>query len=219
MHLNPLRVAIVGSGTAGPAAGIFLSRAGHHVTLFERAPERLPVGAGFLLQPTGWSVLERLGLAGAVAPHVARIHRLYCRTRTGRTLLNLPYAELGAEVTGAGTHRATLLNVLLDAAESAGTALRWGVEIRRLSCDASGRRLLHDADRRTHGPFDLLLICDGAQSVLREQCGVRARVTRYPWGALWFIGKRTPEFDPHVLWQCVDSTRRLLGFLPTGTRD
>ena len=57
-----LRIAIVGSGTAGPAAAIFLARAGHEVILFEKAPQKLPVGAGFLLQPTGLSVLAQLGL-------------------------------------------------------------------------------------------------------------------------------------------------------------
>jgi hypothetical protein len=57
-----MRIAVVGSGTAGPAAAILLARQGHQVTLMERAPRRLPVGAGFLLQPTGWSVLRELGL-------------------------------------------------------------------------------------------------------------------------------------------------------------
>lgn len=219
MNQSPLRIAIVGSGTAGPAAAIFLARAGHNVTLFERARERLPVGAGFLLQPSGWSVLHRLGLASAVLPHVAPIHRLCCKTRGGRTLLDLPYAELNLGDTGAGTHRATLLDVLLNAASDAGATLLWGTEILRLARDAARRTVLHDANDHQHGPFDLLLICDGAQSALRAQSGVPARVSRYPWGALWFIGRRTPDFDPHVLWQRVHTTRTLLGFLPTGTRD
>ncbi len=214
----PLRIAIVGSGTAGPAAAIFLARAGHSVVLFERAPQRLPVGAGFLLQPTGWSVLARLGLAAALQPHIAPIRNLYCRTRGGRTLLDLNYDELGAGVAGAGTHRATLLDLLLDSAAASGARLEWGVEMAQISRDATQRPSLQDNRGRSHGPFDLLLICDGAQSALRAQCGVAARVSRYPWGALWFIGTRTPEFDPHVLWQCVHTTRQLLGFLPTGTK-
>lgn len=219
MPLDSLRIAIVGSGTAGPAAAIFLARAGHRVHLFERAPEKLPVGAGFLLQPTGMAVLERLGLKEALLPHIARISRLYCHTRQGRVLLDLPYDELGDGLYGAGTHRATLLDLLLNAAHEAGATMTWGVAMQGLSRDAAQRPVLCDASGAEHGPFDLVLVCDGAQSALRAFSGIKSNVSHYPWGALWFIGKRTPEFDPHTLWQCVGSTRELLGFLPTGTHD
>ena len=40
---------------------------------------------------------------------------------------------------------------------------------------------------------------------------------RYPWGALWFIGKRPQAFAADTLWQRVGTTRELVGFLPTGT--
>ena len=219
MPLPSLKIAIVGSGTAGPAAAIFLSRAGHTTTLFERAPEKLPIGAGFLLQPTGLAVIDQLGLLEQLTPEVARISKLYCRTKSGRVLLDLPYAELGEHLFGAGTHRATLLDLLLEAAEKAGARILWNTPIERLSRDSSHHPRLHDSRGHMHGPFDLLLICDGAQSTLRAQCGIPSRVSKYPWGALWFIGKRTPEFDPSILWQCVGSTRQLTGFLPTGTRD
>lgn len=219
MQSPPLRIAIVGSGTAGPAAAIFFARAGHAITLFERAPRKLPVGAGFLLQPTGLLVLRQLGLDAALLPQIAKISKLYCRTRSGRVLLHLPYAELGEGLFGAGTHRATLLDLLLDAAQQAGARILWDVNMERLSRDTMQRPSLHDSHGGTHGPFDLMLICDGAHSTLRAQSGVPARVSRYPWGALWFIGKRTPEFDSQVLWQCVGSTRELTGFLPTGTRE
>ncbi|TDU80855.1 2-polyprenyl-6-methoxyphenol hydroxylase-like FAD-dependent oxidoreductase [Prosthecobacter fusiformis] len=215
----PLRIAIVGSGTAGPAAALFLARAGHEVTLFERAAQTLPVGAGFLLQPTGLTVLHHLGLTSELLPHTAPITKLYCRTRDGRVLLNLSYQELGQGLHGAGTHRATLLEVLLKALPQAGVRVQWDTAMQRLSRDSSGRPSLHDSHGHTHGPYDLLLICDGANSTLRAQSGVPARVSRYPWGALWFIGQRTPEFQPDVLWQCVHTTRQLNGYLPTGTRD
>lgn len=214
-----LRIAIIGSGTAGPAAAIYLARAGHEVVLFERAPMKLPVGAGFLLQPTGLAVLNELGLCSALLPHTTPITKLYCRTRTGRTLLNLSYQELGRNLQGAGTHRATLLDVLLNAAQGAGASIHWGIEIEKLTRDSTQRPLLQDHQGQSHGPYDLVLICDGAHSSLRAQSGLEARVSRYPWGALWFIGQRTPEFDPHVLWQSVGSTRELNGYLPTGTRE
>jgi 2-polyprenyl-6-methoxyphenol hydroxylase-like FAD-dependent oxidoreductase len=56
-----MRIAIVGYGTGGQAAAIFLARDGHDVEVFERSDVLKPVGAGFLLQPTGLSVLTALG--------------------------------------------------------------------------------------------------------------------------------------------------------------
>ena len=56
------RIAIVGCGVAGQAAALFLSRAGHKVTILERFERPAPVGAGLLLQPSGLAVLKRLGL-------------------------------------------------------------------------------------------------------------------------------------------------------------
>jgi len=214
-----MRIAVVGSGTAGPAAAILLARQGHQVTLMERAPRRLPVGAGFLLQPTGWSVLRELGLEDILRAQTTPISKLYCRTRSGQVLLNLEYDELSKGLAGAGTHRATLLNLLLDTAAGLGIELQWNTPILRMSRDTDNRSCLLDESGTMHGPFDLLLVCDGANSTLRAQCGVPSRVDCYPWGALWFIGKRTQDFESHVLWQSVGSTRELIGFLPTGTDD
>ena len=51
MH-GSLRVAIVGYGTAGQAAALFLAAQGHTLSVFEQAAHPGPVGARFLLQPT-----------------------------------------------------------------------------------------------------------------------------------------------------------------------
>ncbi|HZV38806.1 MAG TPA: NAD(P)-binding protein, partial [Pseudoxanthomonas sp.] len=59
---KPLDIAIVGYGTGGQAAALLLQRDGHRVRVFERVPDPGPVGAGFLLQPTGLQALWRMGL-------------------------------------------------------------------------------------------------------------------------------------------------------------
>ena len=58
-------VAIIGCRPAGPTAAVFLRQLGHKVIVFERAPECRAVGAGFLLQPPGMDVLDRLGILDA----------------------------------------------------------------------------------------------------------------------------------------------------------
>ncbi len=209
---DSIKVGIAGSGTAGPAVAAFLAKAGHEVTLFERAPQKQAVGAGLLMQPTGMAVLERLGILTSLLSQTAKIDHLFCRTTSGTTLLDLPYNELKNGLFGAGTYRPVLLDLLLECAQNAGTKVQWDSEITTLD-----QKNLIDTHGNKHGPFDLILICDGAKSALRAQTGIPAQVNHYPWGALWFIGKRTPEFAPHTLWQAVEGTNWLNGYLPTGT--
>ena len=82
--MRALDVGIIGGGTAGSAAAVFLARAGHRVTLYERVPEPRPVGAGITIQPTGLHVLCRLG-ALSVHRRARRPHRsLALRIEGGR---------------------------------------------------------------------------------------------------------------------------------------
>lgn len=213
---KPLRIAIVGFGSAGAASAILLANDGHDVTLFERAPENSPIGAGFLLQPTGLAVLKELGIHDAVLRDTTVISQLHCINDRGATMLNLHYGELYPGIVGAGTHRTTLFKHLEDAVYKAGVNLRWGTEITSVTTQQNLHQLL-DIEGNTHGPFDLLLVCDGSRSTLREQINLPCSHKQYPWGALWFIGKRDDAFHPRQLWQSVSSTDKLCGFLPTGT--
>lgn len=214
-----LRIAIVGSGSAGPAAAALLAQSGHFVTLFEQSAKKLPVGAGFLLQPSGMAVLKQLGCLDALLAQTARVDQLHCSNLSGSVLLDLPYSVLQSGLFGAGTHRATLLDILLQRCEAAGVTTLWGHSIAHIERNRENRVLLTTESGKRHGPYDLLVISDGARSRLRSQTSIPCRASQYPWGALWYIGKRTNVFDTNTLWQCVDSTTSLAGFLPTGTRD
>ncbi len=79
------------------------------------------------------------------------------------------------------------------------------------------RRTLTDAagcSRR--GPFDLVVIADGARSHLFAADGPRKRVAHYPWGALWFVGQDPGLAAGAVLRQVLRGTQRMIGLLPTG---
>src|SRR5438445_4200700 len=76
MGMGALDIAIVGYGTAGQAAAIYLERHGHRVQVFERSAVLGPLGAGILVQPTGLSVLADLGLLGRALACGAPVHRL-----------------------------------------------------------------------------------------------------------------------------------------------
>ncbi len=215
MNLKSLRIAIVGCGTAGPAAAVLLSRQGHEVVLFERAGECKAVGAGFLLQPSGMGVLRELGILDEVLAHAARVERLHVLNSRGGTLLDLRYREIGEGNFGAGLHRPVLLHHLIQAMKDAGVDIRWGWEVDTVS-KSQNRWELTAGNGATCGGFDLLIIADGARSKLRDLVGTRGTNRGYPWGAHWFIGHNDGVFPEDELYQVVDGTRRLGGFLATG---
>src|SRR3546814_14743263 len=107
--MKQLRIAIVGYGTAGQAAAVLLTRDGHDVSVFERVPEPGPVGAGFLLQPSGLQVLWRMGLLAPVLAHGARVDRLFGDTPCGRPVMDMRDDGLEARLYGVGLQRGALL--------------------------------------------------------------------------------------------------------------
>ncbi len=216
MPAAPLDVAVIGLGTAGGAAALFLARGGHRVTLFERVPEPGAVGAGIMLQPTGQAVLARLGLLDRVLARAARVDRLRAETTRGRVLFDLAYADLGGPALGFGLHRGVLFETLYAAVRAAPVCLELGVGIEAIGPCRGGRRVLTDAAGGERGPFDLVVIADGARSHLFAADGPRKRVGHYPWGALWFVGQDPGLTAGAVLRQVLRGTQRMIGLLPTG---
>ena len=68
--MGPLDIAVIGCGTAGGAAALFLARAGYRVSVFEAVKDSGPVGAGIMVQPIGMRVLARLGLLERILERV-----------------------------------------------------------------------------------------------------------------------------------------------------
>lgn len=199
------RWAIIGGGTAGLAAALFLARAGHEVVLFERVPNPGAIGAGILLQPTGMAVLRRLGLADAVLARGERIDRLSGHTSYGRMVLDLGYADLRPDLFGLGIHRGALFSVLWEAVcAEPRIERRTGVEITSFDESSNGVTLLGER-------FDRVAVGSGARSQLRAP---GASVRPYPWGALWFVAPQNPV--PGVLFQRYRDTRQMVGLLPSG---
>jgi 2-polyprenyl-6-methoxyphenol hydroxylase-like FAD-dependent oxidoreductase len=209
-----MNIAIVGYGTAGQAAGILLARAGHAIEIFERSPQLRPVGAGFLLQPTGLGVLETLGLRDAALESGARIERLHGANAAARGVMDMRYADLAADAFGLGMTRSALFALLHGPCAAAAT-IRTGIRIASVAAD--GRHLVDDAGT-SYGAYDLIVVADGSHSSLRAQSGLVLRDPLYPWGAMWCL---LPADDwPHAteLRQRYAGTRTMLGVLPVGTR-
>ncbi|MEM7227636.1 MAG: NAD(P)/FAD-dependent oxidoreductase [Planctomycetota bacterium] len=209
-----LRIGIVGGGTAGQAFAILCARQGHDVTVFEQAPQFGPVGAGLLIQPTGLSILRRLGVATELLDLGSPIHRLYGTTHRGRNVLSLAYRDLDPRLHGLGVRRSALNAVLFAAMTELTIDIQFGVTACSFNDDRDG---FLTADGQEHGPFDLLVAADGARSSLRASLPhLVRRDRRYRWGALWFIGEDRDTVYGDTLRQFYRGTQNMIGFLPSG---
>lgn len=207
-------IAIVGYGTAGQAAAVLLARDGHRVQVFERAPVLGPVGAGFLLQPTGLQVLWELGLLDAALAHGRPVRRLYGETPCGRAVMDMRYAGLAAGLYGLGMQRGALFSLLAQALP-AQVPVHCGRRI--VEAEAAGGRL-RDEHGHWHGRFDLIVAADGAGSQLRGLTGGVRLDAPYPWGALWCLVAQEDWAWPDQLRQRYVAARKMIGLLPVGTR-
>ena len=190
-----------------------LARQGRDVVVFERFEQAGPVGAGFMLQPTGLAVLDELGLTPAVEAMAQPIDHLFGReARRGRIVLDVRYADLNRPRPALGVHRAALFHVLYRACLDAGIRFETGREI--VSADA-GR--LTDLRGVATPAFDLVIDASGARSRISAALGAAPRPLA--WGALWATVPWPGEpFDARALQQVYRGASKMVGVLPVGAR-
>lgn len=210
-----MRVGIAGGGIAGLASAAFLARAGHEVHVFERMNGIAPDGTGILLQPAGIDVLRHLGLEEAAFLLGTSVTRMVARERGGGQLMELRYADLDENLRALGIRRPDLASLLLEAARSTGAALHFGAPLSGLR-EENGVSLVERDGARVHGPFDLVLVCDGTGSRLREQVVADARVRPHPRGVFSVVVPMHPALRADTLLQRVNAMRDGAGLLPIG---
>jgi 2-polyprenyl-6-methoxyphenol hydroxylase-like FAD-dependent oxidoreductase len=205
---NPLKVGIVGAGTAGLAAAIALARAGHRVTVFEKHASMAPLGAGVLIQPQGVAALDMLGVGRAFRSASVPVAGLLGTCHRNWTLVDIRYEKTPAR----GVSRLALSQVLLDAALPLGVRIQFGSPVDRILSDASSASV-HVGSRAC--AFDLVVIADGAASTLPAQAGLAVASTVYEWGALWAMFDVAHWPGEALLEQRYHGTRKMFGLMPT----
>lgn len=217
--MKQLGIAIVGAGPAGLAAALYLKRMGHRVTLIERFEAPAPVGSGLILQPTGLTILDDLGLFDEVALLGHRIDRLYgSDALTGKTVLDVKYAAIKGGRFGIAVHRAALFNVLFDAVIRDGITMETGLQPQSIESSGDQAYLRTESSQRL-GPFDLIVDASGARSILRRYAIQSCEPKPLAYGAFWASLRAPQEHSDTALIQRYRHATTMIGVLPIGKPD
>ena len=208
-----MRIAVAGLGIGGGAAALALARRGHEVTAFEQAASLRPVGAGFLLQPSGQVALARLGLLDDVASESWPIRTFHAGKAPAHGLATLRYDRHDPGTYALGVARRVLVGALHRACLDAGVRVVAGTRVTRAR--EAGPAVELAATSRDLGAFDLLVVADGARSALRTAIDPKATFRMSRHAALWGLGEN-PRVNEPRLWQEARGTTTLVGLLPVG---
>ncbi|HEX4805673.1 MAG TPA: FAD-dependent monooxygenase [Conexibacter sp.] len=188
-----MRIAIVGAGVGGLAAGIALRRAGFDVRVYERAPAIAPVGFGLLIQPNGAKALHLLGLGPALERISPRLRAVVMRDEAGELLSDIETDPL-EQATGLRPFpvaRADLFGVLAEG---------FGLDRVTLGAECVGveqsaeEATIHFADGRS-ATADLVVGGDGLRSVVRGHV-VADAATRFLWAGFETLVPWRAEITP-----------------------
>lgn len=165
--MSGLNIGIAGGGVGGLSAAIALRQQGHHVTVFEQAPQFSRVGADVNLTPNVVRAIDGLGAGQTIRRLGARpTFRISRDWDTGRETSRLPMGDEAERLYGAPQvtiHRADIIAAL--SAQFPMAQVRFGRRIRSLTQGDDGVTLIFEGgDSET---FDVVIGADGIHSRVR----------------------------------------------------
>jgi salicylate hydroxylase len=192
------RVAIVGGGIGGLAAGLALRRRGIEVTIHEKSARISEIGAGITMSPNALKALRALGLEDAAVAIGYQADDSVIRSwRSGRVIMRQKRSGSVVERFGASfltIHRADLLDIIAAAVPE--RCIRLGAECVAVAAeDGVARARFADGGEIE---ADIVVGADGIHSVVRES----------------LFGPDAPHFTGCVCWRGLVP----IDALPAGSR-
>ncbi|QYR22426.1 FAD-dependent monooxygenase [Paenibacillus sp. sptzw28] len=164
---NPPRKAlIIGCGIAGPAAALFLKRAGIDSVIYEEDKHTDDYAGLFLnLARNGMHVLRELGLDERVRQEGIALHMMKMISGKGKLLGNV--GQLSGEPQGYTIKRGILHKVLREEALRQGVSIEYGRKLKGIETNEPGRvKASFEDGTVVSGNF--LVGCDGLHSRVRR---------------------------------------------------
>ena len=146
------RVEIIGGGIAGLTTALAFAKQGASVFVSERAPALTEVGAGLQITPNAGRALQALGVWDALVAHGVQARAVVPLDGISGRQITIFYLTKQTP-NFLFLHRATLIDVLADAARAAGVEIRLG----------------HTSDPSERPVCDLLVGAEGLRSGIRGQ--------------------------------------------------
>jgi 2-polyprenyl-6-methoxyphenol hydroxylase-like FAD-dependent oxidoreductase len=161
-----MRVAINGTGIAGPTLAYWLRRFGHEPVLFEKAPELRTGGYIIDFWGLGFEIADRMGLIPALLERCYKMERLRMVDAEGREVAGMDVTPMREQLQGRfiSLSRADLSAVLFKSC--GGIQTRFGVSVAGIEQDGEGVTATLSDGRQDR--FDLVVGADGLHSQVRE---------------------------------------------------
>jgi 2-polyprenyl-6-methoxyphenol hydroxylase-like FAD-dependent oxidoreductase len=206
-----MNIAVVGAGPAGLVAALAARKTGFEVVVFEQAPDFKRIGGGILIHSNGLRVFDALGILGGFQPVMRPIRRLQAIVPPARIVGDIDYATLPIDQNRcAVTMRYELQEYLIECARRAGIEVRFGHHLSGLERGERGAALRFEGGGAHRA--DIVLACDGINSVAREAAGLAGR--KRPIGEAYLRAVALRATDAEVIRELWGADGRRFGICP-----
>ncbi len=178
-------VAVIGAGVSGLTAGYALRKIGIKVDTFERSESIKEFGAGITLSKNATMLLQEIGLMESLSSKGYHPMGSYIRDYKKAKVIQSKIFDKNFIT----LDRRDLVATLTARFEEIGGSITFDSEIKSID-PMAGEILISNQEKRN---YDLILICDGIKSSLRE---------------LYFDNQK-PQFTNYVAWRGMTSIENL----------
>ena len=178
MKQRPKRMAIVGSGLVGSLLAIYLRKAGHEVTVFDRRPDIRKVefsgrSINLAMSNRGWKALREVGIEEEIRKIGIPLYQRAMHV-VGTPMYYQKYGQEGEAIWSIS--RGVLNRRMIDLAEEAGALFRFEEKV--WDIDLPTAQLFTGESEKSAWEayeFDHIFGCDGAFSRIRHKMQRRSR--------------------------------------------
>ncbi|MBE9136521.1 FAD-dependent urate hydroxylase HpxO [Nodosilinea sp. LEGE 07088] len=210
-----LKVVIIGAGIGGLTTGIAMQQAGYQVSIYDRAHELRPAGAGISLWSNGVKVLNKLGLGEKLAAIGGEMNAMEYRSHTDEPLSYIDLKPLFERV-GQRPYpvaRTDLQAMLLDTFGPENVHL--GMLCTGVEQDEHSATAIFEQGERVSG--DLVIGADGIHSAVRADVVGHCVDRRYAHYVNWNgLVKADPELCKKNLWVLYVGDSKRASMMPVG---
>ena len=176
---SPSRALVAGAGLTGCLAALALARAGWVVVVVDPLERDALLGRqrAYALSQSSLALLQRLGLASGLAPHLWGFDQLTLQANRGRSQARVHHSDLPPDTPPAigwiAEHRPVMATLLHHLDQSPAVTLKLGLPSEALSSPGVAGGAAGDHN------WDLVVAADGHGSMTRQTLGVRCWGWRY----------------------------------------